>query len=132
MQLLQIFAKLLRFEEKYFITLIFQFYLDEEVNEEAFLLLTPEIIKELIPKLGRRAIFTARFNEFKESLQASEEPPVPVTSASASPTPPVEPKALPPAPTDSFRVTEDTKVSLSVDNAKVCSSYDFKTITHHF
>ncbi|XP_029725553.1 uncharacterized protein LOC109426674 isoform X2 [Aedes albopictus] len=104
---------------------------DEEVNEEAFLLLTPEIIKELIPKLGRRAIFTARFNEFKESLQASEEPPVPVASASASPTPPVEPRALPPAPTDSFHATEDTKASLSVDNAKQFEKYFLEQLSPH-
>ncbi|XP_062541876.1 uncharacterized protein LOC134209873 isoform X2 [Armigeres subalbatus] len=47
---------------------------EEEVNEEAFLLLTPDIIKELIPKLGKRAIFTARFNELKQPPQVHNEP----------------------------------------------------------
>ncbi|XP_058840179.1 uncharacterized protein LOC131695701 isoform X1 [Topomyia yanbarensis] len=43
-------------------------FCDEEVNEEAFMVLTEDIIKELIPKLGKRAIFIARYTELKNSL----------------------------------------------------------------
>ncbi|XP_058458474.1 uncharacterized protein LOC131435029 isoform X2 [Malaya genurostris] len=41
---------------------------DEEVNEEAFMFLTEDIIRELIPKLGKRAIFIGRYAELKTSL----------------------------------------------------------------
>ncbi|XP_065093748.1 uncharacterized protein LOC135714338 isoform X1 [Ochlerotatus camptorhynchus] len=77
---------------------------DEEVNEEAFLLLTPDIIKELIPKLGRRAIFTARFTELKKSLQSTEEQ----SSSIASPSPaPLDPKLQqPPTSAATFSITE--------------------------
>uniref|UniRef100_A0A1Q3EY17 Uncharacterized protein n=1 Tax=Culex tarsalis TaxID=7177 RepID=A0A1Q3EY17_CULTA len=50
---------------------------DEEVNEEAFAFLTPDIIKELVPKLGKRAIFNARYAEFKQTLEREPSPPTP-------------------------------------------------------
>ncbi|KAL1400412.1 hypothetical protein pipiens_000018, partial [Culex pipiens pipiens] len=42
---------------------------DEEVNAEAFSVLSPDIIKELIPKLGKRAIVNAPFADFKQTLE---------------------------------------------------------------
>ncbi|XP_021697162.1 uncharacterized protein LOC5571835 isoform X2 [Aedes aegypti] len=91
---------------------------DEEVNEEAFLFLTPEIIKELIPKLGRRAIFTARFNEFKQTLQGNEVQAGSSARSSASPTP-AESNALQPTVRYSPSVTEEAARTSSADNAKL-------------
>ncbi|XP_035785500.1 sterile alpha motif domain-containing protein 3-like isoform X2 [Anopheles albimanus] len=42
---------------------------EEEVDERAFRNLPDEIIRELIPKLGRRAIFLANYARYKENLQ---------------------------------------------------------------
>ncbi|KAL9701245.1 hypothetical protein quinque_004686 [Culex quinquefasciatus] len=55
---------------------------DEEVNEEAFSVLTPDIIKELVPKLGKRAIFNARYAEFKQTLEQEQAAPpsIPLTT----------------------------------------------------
>ncbi|XP_055611908.1 uncharacterized protein LOC129758430 [Uranotaenia lowii] len=42
---------------------------DQEVDEESFGFLTPELITELIPKIGKRAIFIARYTDFKRQLE---------------------------------------------------------------
>ncbi|XP_058464977.1 uncharacterized protein LOC131438754 [Malaya genurostris] len=41
---------------------------DEEINEKAFKCLTEDIIRELIPKLGKRAIFQRAYQEFRDGL----------------------------------------------------------------
>lgn len=41
---------------------------DEEVNEKAFKCLTDDIIRELIPKLGKRAIFNSAYRAYREIL----------------------------------------------------------------
>uniref|UniRef100_A0A8D8B3A3 (northern house mosquito) hypothetical protein n=1 Tax=Culex pipiens TaxID=7175 RepID=A0A8D8B3A3_CULPI len=47
---------------------------DEEINERAFKCLSDDIIKELIPKLGKRAIFSSAYKEFLETLKTKPEP----------------------------------------------------------
>ncbi|XP_021697165.1 uncharacterized protein LOC5571052 isoform X2 [Aedes aegypti] len=42
---------------------------DEEVNEKAFKCLTDDIIRELIPKLGKRAIFNSAYRAYREALE---------------------------------------------------------------
>lgn len=99
---------------------------DEEVDEEAFLLLTPDIIKELIPKLGRRAIFTARFTDLKASLQANEDH----SSAIASPSPAVVDPDLP-QPSTSASVFPSTEVPASEiqNNDKQFEKYFLEQLT---
>ncbi|XP_055611911.1 uncharacterized protein LOC129758432 [Uranotaenia lowii] len=46
-------------------------FADEEVNEPAFKCLTEEIIRELVPKLGKRAIFSNAYNSYREQLAAA-------------------------------------------------------------
>ncbi|XP_065093797.1 uncharacterized protein LOC135714375 [Ochlerotatus camptorhynchus] len=49
---------------------------DEEVNEKAFKCLTDDIIRELIPKLGKRAIFNNAYKAYREA-SAKDEIPLP-------------------------------------------------------
>lgn len=49
-------------------------YLDEEINERAFKCLSDDIIRELIPKLGKRAIFCSAYKEFLENVKTKPEP----------------------------------------------------------
>lgn len=41
---------------------------EEEVNEKAFKCLTDDIIRELVPKLGKRAIFNKAYRAYREAL----------------------------------------------------------------
>ncbi|XP_062541878.1 uncharacterized protein LOC134209875 isoform X2 [Armigeres subalbatus] len=47
---------------------------DEEVNEKAFKCLTDDIVRELIPKLGKRAIFNKAYKEYCKSLKNGVDP----------------------------------------------------------
>jgi hypothetical protein len=47
--------------------------LDEEIEKESFDVLNETMIRELIPKLGKRALFMHKYDEYKK---VAEEPPV--------------------------------------------------------
>ncbi|XP_058840178.1 uncharacterized protein LOC131695700 [Topomyia yanbarensis] len=46
----------------------------EEVNEKAFKCLSDDIIRELIPKLGKRAIFKKAYQEYRDALVSDVQP----------------------------------------------------------
>nr|XP_029727492.1 uncharacterized protein LOC115265674 [Aedes albopictus] len=48
---------------------------EEEVNEKAFKCLTDDIIRELVPKLGKRAIFNKAYRAYREALDALDKKP---------------------------------------------------------
>jgi hypothetical protein len=43
------------------------YILDEEIRHEQFMTLTESMIRELIPKIGRRSTFLKKFINFKEN-----------------------------------------------------------------
>lgn len=50
---------------RYFLCKTNYFFVDEQVNSMAFQYLTDDMIHELIPRIGRRAIFRHKYIEFK-------------------------------------------------------------------